>query len=144
VAAYRGMYDAIAAHSRLGFNVVVDALHHDAYSAPQEILTNCARQLQDMPVLFVGVRCPIDVALHRRRATWGGAGYTPSVSVSDPVGLWHEAVHNPGIYDLEVDTATLSSQECVDLIADRLNADPPPSAFRRLARAATAPGIPDS
>ena len=144
VAAYQGMYDAIAAHSRLGFNVVVDALHHDAYSRPRHILTNSARQLQDLPVLFVGVRCPVDVALQRRRATWGGAGFTPSVSVSDPVGHWHDAVHNPGIYDLEVDTATLSPQECVDLIAGRLNADPPPSAFRQLARTAAAPGIPDS
>lgn len=33
VAAYRGMYDAIATHSRLGFNVVVDAVHHDVTHA---------------------------------------------------------------------------------------------------------------
>jgi chloramphenicol 3-O phosphotransferase len=144
VAAYRGMYDAIAAHSRLGFSVVVDAVHHDAYSVPLLILPNCARQLKGLPVLFVGVRCPTDVALQRRRATWGGIGYSQSDSVPDPVALWHEAVHTPGIYDLEVDTSVLSPQECADLVARRLRADPPPSAFRRLARAAAAPDMPNS
>jgi chloramphenicol 3-O phosphotransferase len=144
VAAYRGMYDAIAAHSRLGFHVVVDAVHHDAYSVPRQILPNCARQLQDLPVLFVGVRCPVDIALQRRRATWGGIGYTQSATVSDPVRLWHEAVHTPGIYDLEVDASVLSPQECADLIARRLRAEPPPSAFRRLTRAAAAPDVPQN
>ncbi|MDQ3328425.1 MAG: chloramphenicol phosphotransferase, partial [Chloroflexota bacterium] len=53
---YRAMYEAIAAHSRLGPNVVVDVGHHDAYSAPRGILTDCARRLRGLPVLFVGVR----------------------------------------------------------------------------------------
>lgn len=141
VAAYRGMYDAIAAHSRLGFNVVVDAVHHDAYSVPRHILPNCARQLQGLPVLFVGVRCPVEVALQRRQATWGGIGYSPSVSVPDPVGLWHEAVHTPGIYDLEVDTSVLGPQECADLVARRLRDGRPPLAFRRLARPAGTPDM---
>jgi chloramphenicol 3-O phosphotransferase len=144
VAAYQGMYHAIATHSRLGFNVVVDAVHHDAYSAPRQILPNCARQLQGLPVLFVGVHCPVDVALQRRRETWGGIGYSQSDSVPDPVALWHKAVHTPGIYDLEVDTSVLSSHECADLVANRLRADPPPSAFRRLARAAAASDTPRS
>jgi chloramphenicol 3-O phosphotransferase len=135
VAAYRGMYDAVAAHARLGFNVVVDAVHHDAYSVPRQILPQSARQLQGLPVLFVGVRCPIEVAVQRRRATWGGLGYKPSDAVPDPVGRWHKAVHTPGIYDLEVDTSKASPQECADLIARRLRAGPPPSAFHRLAQA---------
>src|ERR687884_862886 len=29
---YRAMYESIAAHSRLGLNVVVDVGHHDAYA----------------------------------------------------------------------------------------------------------------
>jgi chloramphenicol 3-O phosphotransferase len=74
---YRAMYEAIATHSQLGINVVVDAGHHDSYSVPRQILRTCARQLQELPVLFVGVRCPVDVALERRRATWGGVGYNP-------------------------------------------------------------------
>jgi chloramphenicol 3-O phosphotransferase len=130
---YRAMYEAIAAHSRLGINVVVDAVHHDSYSVPRRILRTCARQLQGLPVLFVGVRCPVDVALERRRATWGGVGYHQGGAVPDPVGLWHEAAHTPGIYDLEVDTSVLRPEECVDLIASRLTDGPPPSAFPLLA-----------
>jgi chloramphenicol 3-O phosphotransferase len=84
-----------------------------------------------LPVLFVGVRCPVEVAIQRRRATWGGVGYNQGGSVADPVSLWHEAVHTPGIYDLEVDTSALGPQECADLIAGRLADGSPPSAFQR-------------
>ena len=129
---YRAMYEAIAAHSRLGPNVVVDVGHHDAYSVPRGILPDCARRLSGLPVLFVGVRCPIEVIMERRRATWG-AGDADDGSVPRPVRLWQQAVHAPGIYDLEVDTSVLSPQACADTIRRRLAGGPPPSAFRRLA-----------
>jgi chloramphenicol 3-O phosphotransferase len=133
VTLYRAMYEAIAAHSRLGLNVVVDVGHHDSYSVSRQILSTCARQLHALPVLFVGVRCPVEVALQRRRSTWGGVGYNQGGTVKNPVDLWHEAVHTPGIYDLEVDTSVLSPEECADRIARRLAMGPPPSAFQRLA-----------
>ncbi|MFB6718783.1 hypothetical protein ACFCV3_01420 [Kribbella sp. NPDC056345] len=41
VTLYAAMYDAIAAHSRLGLNVVIDAVHHDSYSTPLGILPAC-------------------------------------------------------------------------------------------------------
>jgi chloramphenicol 3-O phosphotransferase len=132
------MYAAIAAQSRLGINVVVDAVHHDAYSVPRRILRTCARQLQGLPVLFVGVRCPVEVALERRRATWGGVGYHQAGTVQDPVRLWHEAVHQPGIYDLEVDTPVLRPEECADLIALRLTGGTPPWASQHIAELPTA------
>jgi chloramphenicol 3-O phosphotransferase len=129
---YRAMYEAIATHSQLGFNVVVDAVHHDSYSVPRQILRTCARQLRELPVLFVGVRCPVEVVLKRRRATWGGVGYNQGGAVPDPVGLWHTGVHTPGIYDLEIDTSVLRPNECADLIASRLTDGPLSSAFQRL------------
>ena len=131
---YRAMYEAVAAHSRLGVDVVVDAGHHDSYSVPRDILGACARRLEGLPVLFVGVRCPVDVVRERRRTTWGGVGYQEGGSVADPVRLWDEAVHTPGVYDLEVDTSRLRPRECADLIAARLRDGPPPEAFARLAR----------
>ncbi len=67
---YRAMYETIALHSRLGLNVVVDVGHHDAYAVPRGILPTCARLLEGLPVLFVGVRCPLEVVMQRRRATW--------------------------------------------------------------------------
>src|SRR5579859_2219846 len=103
---YRAMYDAIATHSRLGLNVVVDVGHHDAYSVPRGILPNCARQLRGLPVLFVGVRCPLEVIMERRRTRWHDA-YAENDLVPEPVSLWQQAVHVPGIYDLEVDTSML-------------------------------------
>jgi chloramphenicol 3-O phosphotransferase len=136
VVLYRALYESIAAHSRLGLNVVVDVGHHDAYSVPRAILPQCARLLCGLPVLFVGVRCPLDVVMERRRATWG-AGASDDGSIPPPVRLWQEAVHTPGIYDLEVDTAVHSAGTCAELIRERLASDLPPSAFQRLATMAT-------
>jgi chloramphenicol 3-O phosphotransferase len=129
VVLYQAMYEAIAAHSRLGVDAVVDVGHHDAYSVPRGILPDCARRLSGLPALLVGVRCPLDVVMERRRATWGDA----DGPVPEPVRRWQEAVHTPGIYDLEVDTSVLSPEACADAIRRRLDDGPPPSAFRRLA-----------
>ena len=136
VTLYRAMYEAIAAHSRLGINVVVDVGHHDGYSVPRGILSDCARRLQGLPVLFVGVRCPLAVVMERRLATWQ-VGYAEDGSVPMPVLRWQEVVHAPGIYDLEVDTAALSPEECADAIRRRLEEGSPGAAFQRLAAVAT-------
>lgn len=124
---YLALYDTIAAHSRLGVNVVVDVGHHDSYSTPRAILPACARRIADLPAMFIGVRCPVEVIMQRRSATWGSAGDL------ERVRLWDRAVHDPGIYDLEVDTAALSPEQCAELIRGRLANGPQPSAFRRLA-----------
>src|ERR1700761_5968602 len=65
-ALYRGLYEAIAAHSRLGLNVVVDVGHHDDYSQPLAILPACAAILSGLPAWLVGVRCPIEEIVSRR------------------------------------------------------------------------------
>jgi chloramphenicol 3-O phosphotransferase len=132
---YRAMYESIAAHSRLGLNVVVDVGHHDAYSVPRGILPDCARRLHELPTLFVGVRCPVEVVMARRRATWGTDPADGSVPA--PVRLWQTAVHEPGTYDMEVDTSVLGPDGCADAIRRRLEEGPPPSAFERLAATAT-------
>jgi chloramphenicol 3-O phosphotransferase len=128
---YHAMYEAIAVHSRLGLNVVVDVAHHDSYSVPRGILRSCARQLLGLPVWFVGVRCPLTLVMERRRATWGVSNDDGTVPAA--VRLWQEAVHVPGIYDLEVDTAARSPEACAALIRRRIDEGPPPTAFQRLA-----------
>jgi chloramphenicol 3-O phosphotransferase len=136
---YRAMYQAIAGHSRLGLNVVVDVGHHDAHSVPRGILPQCARQLRGLPVLFVGVHCPLEVIMERRRATWHSGehdGYDED-AIPPAVRLWQQAVHVPGIYDMEVDTSVLSPEECAARIQQRLRDGPPPSAFQRLATITT-------
>ena len=137
---YLAMYESVAAHSRAGVNVVVDAGHHDAYSVPLGILPACARRLAGLPAWLVGVRCPLDVVVQRRRATWGGpAAGDP---VPEPVRRWQQAVHLPGVYDVEVDTAALSPEACAAAVRRRLEAGPPPLAFRQLAAGDGTIGVP--
>ena len=74
--------------------------------------------------------------MQRRRATWH-VDNANGESVPKAVSLWQQAVHVPGTYDLEVDTSILSSEECADVIRQRLENGPPPSAFQHLAAMAT-------
>jgi chloramphenicol 3-O phosphotransferase len=132
---YAGLYDSIAAHSRSGLNVVVDVGHHDG-----AILADSARRLAGLPVLFVGVRCPLEVIMARRSAGQPGREHeyatgSDAEPVPEPVVRWQNAVHVPGIYDLEVDTSRLSPDECAVAIRRRLEAGPPGSAFTKLAAA---------
>jgi len=129
---YGAMYDAIAAHSRCGLSVVVDVGHHDSYSVPRGILYDNARRLTGLPVLFVGIRCSIEVIMERRRNTWGADDGSDG-TIPLPVRRWQEAVHEPGIYDLEVDTSELSAEACAQLIRERLEDGPTASAFAHLA-----------
>ena len=132
VVLFEAMYEAIATHSRLGLNVVVDIDHHDDYSRPRRILPRSAGQLRDLPAWLVGVHCPLQVVMERRRATW--AAITPADgSVPEPVRRWQHAVHAPGIYDLEVDTSLLSPERCAASIRECIEHGPPPSAWGRLA-----------
>lgn len=129
---YAGLYEAIAAHSRLGLNVVADLGHHDGYSAPLGLLPACARRLVGLPAWLVGVRCPIEVVLERRLATWG-AGYAPDGSIPPPVLRFQQQVHAPGIYDLEVDTSVLTPAESAAAILRFIDEGPAPSALGKLA-----------
>jgi len=138
---YQALYASIAAHSRLGVNVVVDVGHHDAYSHPLGILPRCAGLLDGLPALFVGVRCPVEVIMQRRRATGWNADLPPGAPPPDPVLRWQAAVHDPGIYDLEVDTSVLSPADCAAMIRQRLIAGPAPAALHHLASIAVPVGV---
>ena len=129
---YRGLYEAIAAHSRLGVNVVTDVGHHDGYSTSLRLLPACARLLAGLPAWLIGVRCPIEVIMQRRIATWG-VGYAEDGSVPEPVRLFQALTHTPGVYDLEVDTSRFDPAGCADAIGKLIAEGPPPTAFARLA-----------
>jgi chloramphenicol 3-O phosphotransferase len=139
VSSYAALYDAIAAHSRLGLNVVADFGHHDFYSKPLGILFDCAKRLAGLPVLFVGVFCPLPVIMERRGILQPGRDTVYETGTAgDPVPLtvrrFQEAVHRPGIYDLTVDTSVLSPEACAAAIRKTLDAGPAlPTAFERLA-----------
>lgn len=130
---FLALYDTIAAHARQGFDVVADVGHHDDYSTPLGILPQCARLLAGLPVLFVGVFCPIEVIMARRNADPQGGFYVGGDSVPAPVLRWQSAVHVPGIYDVSVDAGVMTPQECVAVIAAGLGNVKRPSAFEVLA-----------
>jgi chloramphenicol 3-O phosphotransferase len=136
-ALYAAFYDSVAAHARQGLNVVVDVGHHDAYSVPLNVLPDAARRLRGLPALLVGVRCPLEVIMQRRDAGQPGkegryATSGPCGEIPEPVLRWQRYVHQPGIYDLEIDTSAVTPETAAALIRERLDG-PPPSAFRRLA-----------
>jgi chloramphenicol 3-O phosphotransferase len=128
---YAALYDSIAAHSRVGLNVAVDVGHYDG-----AILSDCARRLAVLPVLFVGVHCPLDVIMERRRGSHllPDEPPQPGEAAPRPVLRWQREVHRHGPYDLEVDTSVLTPDQCADAIRRRLERGPAPSAFPRLAR----------
>jgi len=122
---YAALYESIAAHSRLGLNVVADLGHHDFHSRPLGILADCRKRLDGLPVLWVGVHCPIEVILERRARSDAGAGGTYVTGAEGgapplPVLRWQEAVHVPGGYDLEIDTSTASPEACAETIRQHL------------------------
>ncbi len=130
---YAALYESIAAHSRLGLNVVADVGHHGDPS----VLADCARRLNGLPAWLIGVRCPIDVIMERRHVPQPGREQsylrgTPDDPIPAPVAAWQRDVHSPGIYDLEVDTSLLLPEVCAAAIRARIDSADPPSAFPRL------------
>jgi len=98
-----GMYRATAAMAADGNRVILDDVIYD-----KRVLVLAALALFDTPTLFVGVRCPVETAIKRElqrgdRALGGAAAFDP-------------LVHDPGIYDLEVDTSVQGPDECARVI----------------------------
>ncbi len=134
-AMYFAMYESDDPHSMLGLNVLVEVGLHGAIHP--NLPADCAKRLAELPVLFVGVRCPIEEIMRRRNEAGPGRSYvvgTPDEPIPPPVRLWQEEVHKPGIYDMEVDTSLLTPEECAEQIRTRLADGPPGTAFQRLSR----------
>jgi len=137
---YAALYESIASHSRLGLNVVAEFGHHERHSRPLGILPHCARRLAGLPVLLVGVRCGAETIMARRRASaaTGDRRYVsagPDQPVPEPVRAWQAAVHDPGLYDLDVDTGAMTPEACAATIRRRLEEGiRSPTAFERLAK----------
>jgi chloramphenicol 3-O phosphotransferase len=127
------LFESVAAHARLGLNVVVDVCLHESYSRPLHVRRQVAQRLDGLAVLCVGVRCPIELIWLRREQSWGQPFGTASRELQAAVERWQESVHAQMPYDLEVDTALLSPGQCADLIAQRLFDGPPGVGFHQLA-----------
>jgi chloramphenicol 3-O phosphotransferase len=124
VTLYAALWDSVAAQARQSVNVAVDVGIHDAYSTPRNVARDAAVRLEGLPVLVVGVHCPIEVVWERRRASWGQAFEAADGQTVAAVERWQSAVHDSVAYDLEVDTSCWSPAQCAAAILDRL-AGPP-------------------
>jgi chloramphenicol 3-O phosphotransferase len=120
VTLYAALWGSVAAHARLGLDVVVDLGLHDDYSRPRRIARDAARQLDDLFVLVVGVHRPIEVVWRRRHETWGQALEDADDPTVAAVERWQSAVHAGLPYDLEVDTSAWSPERCADAVVARL------------------------
>ena len=123
--AISGMHAAIAALSRAGQNVIVDhVLAHDRW------LRDFVCQFRYLPVLYVGVRCPISVIMERRLqrgdrdVSHRGRAFAR---------WWERATHSIGIYDLEIDTSELCPDQCAEIIRGYIDSGEPGKAVQRLA-----------
>ena len=119
----RGMRRAIAAFAAEGNNVIIDDLMFEP-----AFLFDYVEALAGFDVLFVGVRCPIDVVNAREAKR---PGRFPGTATSH-----FDRVHAHCIYDIEVDTGVATPRQCAETIIARLNAGEPKDAFNRLRAAA--------
>ena len=115
----RGMRRAIAAFVKEGNNVIIDDLMFEP-----EFLYDYVESLAGLEVLFVGVRCSLDVVNAREAKR---PGRFPGTATSH----FHR-VHTACIYDMEVDTSLATPRECAAQIVARLNTGQRPQAFDQL------------
>ena len=127
---YCALFDSIAAHGRQGIDVVSDLGIHDGYSRSLGLWSEAAERLGGLEAHVVGVRCSLDAIRERRAAHPHRYETGDGDSVPPAVRRWEEAVHDPGWYDLEVDTSVFGPDECAAKILDELARRPPRSLDR--------------
>jgi chloramphenicol 3-O phosphotransferase len=140
---FDALYDSAISQCRLGVNVVVDVGHHDDYSTPLGVLHRVSHRLRELPAYFIGVRCPLATIVDRRAIDAPGrpgmyVTRGPDGTIPEPILRWERAVHTPGIYDLEVNTAEHSPEECAAAIRHRLGRGQA-TAFREISELTSTP-----
>ncbi|GAA1587095.1 MULTISPECIES: chloramphenicol phosphotransferase CPT family protein [Kribbella] len=113
-----GFHRAVAGMASAGNNVVVDHILGERWR-----LDDCLTVFEDLPVLFVGVRCSL-AELERRERERGNR-------TIGRAALQFPLVHDHGVYDVEVNSEELSPAECAAAVGARLD-DGPPTAFAEL------------
>tara|TARA_R110002072_G_scaffold7773_5_gene41552 strand:- start:31177 stop:31797 length:621 start_codon:yes stop_codon:yes gene_type:complete len=98
-----GMRRAMAAMARAGNNIIID----DILLEP-DFLQDYIKAFEGLDVIFVGVRCPLNVINAREKTRPGrfpGTAY----------GHFH-ACHAHGHYDIEVDSSAGTPQQCAEQV----------------------------
>jgi chloramphenicol 3-O phosphotransferase len=119
-----GMHHAIAMLARTGNNVIADhVLLEPAW------VQECAGLFAELPALFVGIHCPLEVVEQRERARGNR-------TLGQARAQFYR-VHRHGLYDFEVDTSKNEPQACALAIKQWLESAPSPTAFKQLKAAIT-------
>jgi chloramphenicol 3-O phosphotransferase len=120
-ALYAALWESVAAHARLGLNVVMDVGLYEV-----EIAADAARRLAELPVLFVGVRCDLETIMERRRAVGAKAYAVGKLGEPAPEAVlrWQNEVHAYWTYDIDLDTSTQTPEQCAVAIGRRLEERP--------------------
>ena len=118
-----GLHQSIATLAGMGHHVVVDHVLWE-----RRWLEDCVATLQEHPILFVGVHCPLAVAEARLYAR------ADRPAILRGTTRWHfPRIHTYASYDLEVDTSTATPMECAVRIKRHLDEGLPMTAIQRLA-----------
>jgi chloramphenicol 3-O phosphotransferase len=112
-------HQAIAEAAHSGNRVIVD------HVLDQKVwLKECVTLLNSFEVIFVGLHCPLE-ELERREISRGDRKR----------GLarhQYQRVHTSSIYDIELDTSTLTPDACAAIVVEYINSDRSPTAFKQL------------
>jgi len=115
-----GLHRSVGSLAQSGNNVLVDHVLQE-----DEMLKECIENWVGLDVLFVGVKCPLEIAEQREKErgdrSIGTARYQ------------FERVHVHGLYDIEVDTSIFNVDDCVTGIMALINNKLKESAFQELA-----------
>jgi chloramphenicol 3-O phosphotransferase len=115
-----GFHRMVATLAKAGINVIVDhLLEEDGW------LAECVEQWAGLDVLFVGVKCPLQVVEQRETERDDRKPGTARYQ--------YDRVHAHNLYDIEVDTSILGVEECATRIMALIDDKPATSAFQELA-----------
>lgn len=116
-----GYYRSLRAFASAGHNVLADT---GFYSA--ELVSQCAAELAGLPVWLVGIHCSL-AELEQREAN----------RADRDVGTAREqfeSIHAHAVYDIEVDTSQMNSDECAKRIKAVVESGTEPFALRSLGK----------
>jgi len=117
----RGFHAAGAAVARAGNLVIID----DVLETEPPWVASLQELFAGIPVIFVGVHCPLE-ELERRE-------HVRNDRKTGLARFQFAQVHAQALYDIEVNTSVLQSNECARMILEWMRAKHSSSAWKRLA-----------
>ena len=113
-----GLHRCVGALAKSGNNLIVE---HVLYE--KGWFEECVEHWDGLDVLFVGVKCPLEITEQREKERGDRSIGTARVQ--------YELVHAHRLYDIEVDTSILKVDECVTRIMELVKNKPTRADFRK-------------